>query len=154
MVADALVPGVAMVSAAILWNIKRMGMFLSTLGWIDNLQWFSVKEWYKGKSIVSFPQKKSFGPSDAKWWKKTGSTLAQVMAFAWRHQAITWTNIDFSSLTSNDIHIRTISQEIPQPSIAKIRLKITYLKFYWNFPGANELKVEISKWLIQVIPLL
>ena len=32
-----------------------------------------------------------------------------------------------------------ISQEMPQPSITKIRLKITYLKFYWNSPGANEL---------------
>ena len=41
----------------------------------------------------------------------------------------------------SDIHIRAISQEMPQPSITKIHLKITYLKFYSNFPGANELKV-------------
>ena len=33
----------------------------------------------------------------------------------------------------------TISQEIPQPSITKISLKSTYLKFHSNFPGANEL---------------
>ena len=33
------------------------------------------------------------------------------------------------------IHIRAISEEIPQPSITKI----TYLKFHSNFPGANEL---------------
>ena len=26
-----------------------------------------------------------------------------------------------------------------QPSMTKIRLKITYLKFHSNFPGANEL---------------
>ena len=32
-----------------------------------------------------------------------------------------------------------ISQEMPQPSITKIHLKITYLKFHSNFPGANEL---------------
>ena len=38
------------------------------------------------------------------------------------------------------IHIRAISQEIPQLSIIKIRLKITYFKFHLNFPGANELK--------------
>ena len=42
-------------------------------------------------------------------------------------------------LKSSDIHIRTISQEIPQPSITKICLKITCLKFHSNFPGANEL---------------
>ena len=39
----------------------------------------------------------------------------------------------------SDIHIRAISQEMPQPSVTKIRLKITYLKFHSNFPGANEL---------------
>ena len=27
---------------------------------------------------------------------------------------------------------------MPQPSISKICLKIKYLKFYSNFPGANE----------------
>ena len=49
---------------------------------------------------------------------------------AWRHQAITWTNADWSSVKSNDIHIRAISQEMPQPSITKIYLKITCLKFH------------------------
>ena len=46
-----------------------------------------------------------------------------------------------------DIHIRAISQQMPQPSITKIRLKITYPKFQSNFPGANELtynKVQFS----------
>ena len=38
------------------------------------------------------------------------------------------------------IHIRAISQEMSQLSMIKIRLKITYLKFNLNFPGANELK--------------
>ena len=42
---------------------------------------------------------------------------------------------------SSDIHIRAISQEMPQPSITKICLKITCLKFHSNFPGANELTV-------------
>ena len=59
---------------------------------------------------------------------------------AWRHQAITRTNVDWSSVKSNDIHIREISQEVRQPSITKIRLKITYLKFHLNFPGANDLQ--------------
>ena len=32
-------------------------------------------------------------------------------------------------------------KEMPQPSINKICLNIIYLKFYWNSPGANELKL-------------
>ena len=43
-------------------------------------------------------------------------------------------------MKSSDIHIRAISEEMPKPSITKICLKITYLKFHSNFPGANELK--------------
>ena len=39
-------------------------------------------------------------------------------------------------MKSSDIYIGAISQEMPQPSIC---LKITYLKFHSNFPGANEL---------------
>ena len=42
---------------------------------------------------------------------------------------------------SSDIHIRAISQEMPQPLITKIRLKMAYryLNFNSNFSGANEL---------------
>ena len=46
-------------------------------------------------------------------------------------------------MKSSDIHIRTILQQMPQPSITKIRLKITYLKFHSNFPGVNELR---NRW--------
>ena len=45
-------------------------------------------------------------------------------------------------LKSSDIHSRAISQDMPQPAITKIRLKITYLKFHSNFPGANELMIS------------
>ena len=59
---------------------------------------------------------------------------------AWRHQAITWTNVDLLSLRSSGIHLSPISQEIPQPSIAEKSLKITYhLKFHSNLPGDNAL---------------
>ena len=58
---------------------------------------------------------------------------------AWRHQAITWTNIDLSSVRSSGIHLSAILQEIPQPSVTEISLKITYLKFCSSPPGANEL---------------
>ena len=58
---------------------------------------------------------------------------------AWWHQATTWTYVDLSSVRSGDINLRAISKEKPQQSITKIILKITYLKFHSNFPGANEL---------------
>ena len=61
----------------------------------------------------------------------------------WRHQAITWTNVDLSSVRSCGVHVRTISQEIPLPSITKISLRITSLKFISNIPGANELNFNI-----------
>ena len=40
---------------------------------------------------------------------------------------------------SSAIHIRAISQEMHEPSITKICLKIKSLKFHPNFSGANEL---------------
>ena len=61
---------------------------------------------------------------------------------AWRHQAITWTNVDLSSLRSSDVHLRAISLEISQPSVTKISLKIFFLRFYWNLPEANELRLQ------------
>ena len=57
----------------------------------------------------------------------------------WRHQAITWTNVGLSSIRPSDIHLRSVSQEIPHPSVIEISLKIFCLKFHSNFPGANEL---------------
>ena len=44
---------------------------------------------------------------------------------AWWHQAITWTNVDLSSVRSSDNHLKAIAPEMPQPSITKIALKIT-----------------------------
>ena len=41
---------------------------------------------------------------------------------------ITWTNVDWSSVKSSDIHIRAISQEIPQSPSTKISLK--FVKFH------------------------
>ena len=46
---------------------------------------------------------------------------------------------EWSSVKSTNIHIRAISQDMPQLSITKIPWKITYLKFLSYFPGANEL---------------
>ena len=52
-------------------------------------------------------------------------------------------------MRSSDIHIRAISLEMPQPSITKMRLKITYLKCHWNFPGVNVLKY--LKYTVQIL---
>ena len=82
----------------------------------------------------------SLWPSDAIWRQKyLGQYWLRWWFVAWQHQAVTWINVDWSSVRSSDIHIRAFSQERPQPWITKIRLKITYLKLHSNFPGANEL---------------
>ena len=44
----------------------------------------------------------------AKPYDSIGSTLAQVMLVAKRRQAITWTNVDLSSVWSRGIHLRAI----------------------------------------------
>ena len=62
----------------------------------------------------------SFGPNDAIWRQRSGSTLAQVMACC-----------QTASVRSSDIHLRASSQEITQPSITEIIWKINkYLKFH------------------------
>ena len=68
------------------------------------------------------------------------TTFAELdLGYPWRHQAITWTNVYWPSAKSSDIHIRAISQDMPQTSNTKICLKITWRKFHSIFPGANEL---------------
>ena len=44
-----------------------------------------------------------------------------------RHQTITWTNVNLSSVIYSEINRKLISQKIPQPAITKIILKITNL---------------------------
>ena len=39
-------------------------------------------------------------PSDATWRQRSGSTLVQVMACCLRQKAITWTNVDLTSMKS------------------------------------------------------
>ena len=83
----------------------------------------------------------SLWPSDAIWWQGSRSTLVQVMAcclMAPSHYLnqcwLIITKVQWCS------HLRTISLEISQPSVTKINLKIIFLRFYWNLPGANELR--------------
>ena len=64
--------------------------------------------------------------------------LRQWLA-AWRHQAITWTNVDLSSEKPSVIHLVAISQQELQAPITEFGFKITYLKLLLNLSGANEL---------------
>ena len=47
------------------------------------------------------------------------------------------------TVRSNDIHLRSTSQEILQPTITNISFKIAHLNIQFNLTGANELKINI-----------
>ena len=54
------------------------------------------------------------------------------------HQAMTWTNVDISSVRPTDNRLREFSQRIAQPSIAEIILKVTFLECNSNLQGVDE----------------
>ena len=58
---------------------------------------------------------------------------------AWWHQAITWTNVDLSSVRPSSIHRGVTSRAVPELPLTTISLKITHLKYHWNLPGPHEL---------------
>ena len=63
---------------------------------------------------------------------------------AWWHQAITWTNVDLSSMEFCGIHLTTILQAAHEISVHGMSLKIMILKLQPHLPGANELIDEYS----------
>ena len=73
---------------------------------------------------------------DAIWWHRSGSALVQVMSI--RQQC--WTNIDLS-IRFRDIHLREISQEIAQPSVTNISLKISF-----KSPRGQRVKHNVTAW--------
>ena len=75
--------------------------------------------------------------------KKSWSTMVRVMACC-------LTNVDLSSVRASGIHPRAISQELPQPPITEISLKIIYAKFHSNLPGANEL-IHLGQVMSQIL---
>ena len=74
------------------------------------------------------------------------------MAWCRQATAITWTNVDLSSVRSSRIHLSAILQERPQPPVPEISLKTTSLKFCSNLPGATECMsvpgVSALSWLL------
>ena len=55
-----------------------------------------------------------------------------------RHQAITGTNVDLSSVRSCGIHLRLITDEMLKISLLDVSLKIIDLKLQPHLPGASE----------------
>ena len=102
-------------------------IYLTAEGYVSRSQITSLSYCYNRKKIKRIEIVRLFNslwPSDAVWQQRYGSTLAPS-----RHY------LNQCWLIISDIHIRTISQEMPQPPITKICLKITCLKFHSNFPG-------------------
>ena len=77
--------------------------------------------------------------SDAVWRHRSESTLA------WRHQAITWTNVDLASVMCCGIHLGTILKEMLTMANLNMRLKIISWRSQPHLPGAKELNHFISK---------
>ena len=74
-------------------------------------------------------------------WVNIGSGNG-LFNVAWRHQAITWTNVDLSSVRSCGIHLGAISEERLEISILDLTLKNTNLKLQPHHPRANELRLQ------------
>ena len=56
----------------------------------------------------------------------------------WRHQAVTWTKVDFSSMRFCRIHLRTIPRRVPKLLICLVNLRNILLKSQPYFPEGNE----------------
>ena len=57
---------------------------------------------------------------------------------AWQHQAITWNNVELSSLRSSDVHLRAISLEPLRHILGFIRdVWSIYIPGYWIIPPFN-----------------
>ena len=80
-----------------------------------------------------------FKSNDAIWQHESGTTEAQILDCYRTAPSHYLNKCWLIVMKSSDNHLGAISQEIPKPSITKISLNITYLKFHWNIPGTNAL---------------
>ena len=82
-------------------------------------------------------------PSDVIWRHRSGSTLTQVMACCLTAPSH---YLNQFGLIISEVQVTFILGQFHKrslkPSIIKIHLKIIYLKFHSNFPGANELNTK------------
>ena len=108
-----------------------------------------IPEKYIGYQRDKFASNLSW-TSDHKWWHRSGSTSAQVMACCVmtpsHYLKHSWLIIN--KPRSSEIYLRAISQVllVPQPSITKISLKITNLKFHSNLPV-----IALTHWLLGAV---
>ena len=64
-----------------------------------------------------------------------GQHWLRLWLIAWQHKAITWTNVDLSSVMSLGIHLRALFLDNVKIPIKKTRLKIAVLKWHLGLPG-------------------
>ena len=57
---------------------------------------------------------------------------------AWRHQSITWTNVNFALVKFCDVYLRAISQWVSKLLISIISLDVNLLKLLPHLPGTNK----------------
>ena len=102
--------------------------------------------WYEeGGGIIN-----SLWPNDAIWRQRSGSTLAQVMAWCLTAPSHYLNQCWFTFSKVHWHSFEYILQEMIELSITKISWKITFLKFLWNLTGANQLKIIIFKLTVLI----
>ena len=79
--------------------------------------------------------------------RELGQHWSRWWLVAWRHQVITWTNVDLSSARSLGIHLRALSEEIVKIPISKTTPNINFFNIISRFPRANDL-ISFSKMYI------
>ena len=85
----------------------------------------------------------TFWPSDAIWRHRSGWTLAELMLIIWWHRAISWTNIDSSSMDSVACNWKQLYMKCTRIQYVTWIRKLPF----WNYsflPGTNRL---ISRFL-------
>ena len=87
--------------------------------------------------ICCFDYINSLRPIDTMWWHRFGSTLA-----AWRHQAITWTNVGLIVYGDLWYYLSLISQEVLKMSTRKLCFKKTLVGLLPHLSGVNELTMN------------
>ena len=72
----------------------------------------------------------------------------KLWLFAWQYQAITWPNVDLSTLLFCGIHLRVIPQEERMTVIYNMSSGITLLKLLTHLHGVNELIIgTVYNWV-------
>ena len=77
--------------------------------------------------------------SNNKWWHKSASTLAQVMAWCCQAPSHYLNNVDFSLVRFCDIHMRGNLKGVSKMPFYIMSVRIILLKLLPHLPGAHKL---------------